>query len=365
MEVATRALLEELDRAGIAYDRVDTADPDDELGQRGRWTLHNIRLALRDVGGAAIACARRRVGAVYVPIAQEFPGLVRDLLFVALGIAARKPVIVHLHGGSLGDFYGAQRPAVKMLLRGVLGRATVGIVLTEGLRPALECVVAPSRIVVVQNGADLTEAPERAHDREEVHLLMFSSLFPSKGTLVFLEAFARVLEQRPFVRACVAGSWPSAEYEQEALALARELGVDGPVTFTGALHGERKAAVFADADIFCLPSFYPLEGQPIVVIEAMAAGLPVVATNWRGIPDTVVDRETGLLIDGPSPAALAEKLLFLVDAPDERRRLGEAGRARYERLFTQRAFGDRMVRVLEPFVVGDDAVPARSPAEVR
>jgi glycosyltransferase involved in cell wall biosynthesis len=77
----------------------------------------------------------------------------------------------------------------------------------------------------------------------------------------------------------------------------------------------------------------------------MAAGLPVVATAWPGIVDTVVDGETGLLLPGASADLLAEKLVYLADNPVERR-----GLARYERLYTQRAFGERMMSILEPFV---------------
>jgi glycosyltransferase involved in cell wall biosynthesis len=351
MEVATRTLLVELRRAGIPYVRVDTADPGDRLGNRGRWTLRNVVQALRHLVDAVRKTFRRDVAAVYIPIAQEFPALFRDLTFVAVASVARKRVAVHLHGGAFGEFYESRRRLTRRLLRGVLGRAELGIVLTEGLRPALECVLEPARVAVVANGVDLPEGDGGESDGS-LTAVFLSSLFPSKGVLVFVEALARARAVQPGLRGILAGAWPSREVEDEVAALVRWLSLDGALRIVGPVHGSEKTRLLQEAGIFCLPSSFPLEGQPLVVIEAMAAGLPVVATSWRGIPDTVVDGETGLLVPEPSPELVAEKLVYLAEHEDERRRMGAAGRRRYEELYTQHAFGERMVAVLRPLLEG-------------
>jgi glycosyltransferase involved in cell wall biosynthesis len=349
MEIATQALLAELRRAGVPYVRVDTADSVDELGNRGRWTLHNVSLAFRHVVSTARNSMRRDVGAVYIPIAQEFPGLVRDIVFLLIAAAARRPVIVHLHGGSFGDFYASRPAAVRALLRRTVGRAALGIVLTENLRPALECVLPAERVSVVANGIDAPSVGSRTPSDGTVNVLFLSSLFRWKGPLVFIDAFARAHEGCPSLRATVAGDWPSDEIRLEALRLADDLGVAGKLAFPGAVEGEDKRALFQSADIFCFASLVA-EGQPLVILEAMAARLPVIAPAWPGIADTVVDDETGVLVDAPSPEALAEKLVELAGDTDRRLRLGTAGRRRYEQLFTQRAFGERMIQALRPFL---------------
>src|SRR5206468_6851910 len=131
----------ELRRSAVPYLRIDTADPTDKLGNRGRWTIHNVRLACKHLADAVRSVARDDVGAVYIPIAQEFPALYRDLAFISVARLFRKPVAVHLHGGSFGDFYESQSSLIRRMLRAVIGSATVGIVLTDRLRPALECVL--------------------------------------------------------------------------------------------------------------------------------------------------------------------------------------------------------------------------------
>jgi glycosyltransferase involved in cell wall biosynthesis len=349
MEIATRALLAELRRAGVPFVRVDTADPVDELGNRGRWTLHNISLAFRHVIHAARNSIRRDVVAVYVPIAQEFPGLARDLVFLLIAAAARRPVIVHLHGGTFGEFYASRPTAVRGLLRCTVGRAALGIVLTQKLRPALECVIPPERVSVVANGIDAPSVDGRIPSDDTVNVLFLSSLFRWKGPLVFIDAFARAHKNCPSLRATVAGDWPSDEIRLEALQLADDLGVAEELAFPGSVEGEGKWALFQSADIFCFSSLVA-EGQPLVILEAMAAGLPVIAPAWPGIADTVVDDETGVLVDAPTSEGLAGKLVELARDSEKRLRLGAAGRRRYEQLFTQRAFGERMIQVLQPFL---------------
>ena len=353
MEMATRALLEEARRGEIPVVRVNTSDADDELGNRARWTPRNVRVALGHLLHAARGTLRRDVAAVYLPIAQEFPALFRDIAFVGLGLVARKPVLVHLHGGKFADFYAGASRLERLLVRWSIGRSRVGIVLTERLRPELECLLPPSRVAVVPNGIDLPEldgASGRARGSDgEVRVLFLSSLFLWKGILLFVDAFAAAHAELPSLRASVAGDWPSDLERDAVLGRVRELGLEEAITFVGKVDGEVKTALFRSSDVFCFTSIVR-EGQPLVVIEAMAAGLPVVASDWPGIADTVRDGETGYLVADLTPEAFAARLVELAHDPERREVLGRAGRERYEREFTQRAFGDRMVSVLEPFV---------------
>lgn len=349
MEIATQALLAELRRADIPVVRVDTADAADELGNRGTWTWHNVSLACRHILSATRKSFRRDVGAVYLPIAQGFPGLVRDIIFLLIARAARVPAIVHLHGGAFGHFYSTRRTVTRALLRRSVGGAALGIVLTENLRPALECVLPPERVSVVSNGIDVARVDGRIPSDGMIRVLFLSTLHRRKGPLAFIHAFALAHENCPLLRGTVAGHWPSDETRIELLQLTSDLGVAGELAFPGAVESEEKRALFESADIFCFASLEP-EGQPLVILEAMAARLPVIAPAWPGIADTVVDGETGLLVPEASPEALAEKLVELAADADRRARLGAAGRLRYEQLFTQRAFGERMIQALRPFV---------------
>jgi glycosyltransferase involved in cell wall biosynthesis len=351
MEIATQALVSELKRAGVAFRRVDTGDPTDLPAHRGSWSAHNVRLALRHLRVAARGTWSREVSAVYVPIAQEFPTLWRDVGFIAIARLARKPVVIHLHGGYFDTFYKSSGSLARLFIDRTVGSAAMGIVLTERLRPALECLLPPERVAVVENGVrtSFEQPPDRTRGAGAVNILFLSSLLPGKGIGVFIEAIALAASAQPTIRATVAGPWRSDAVKRQIMERVEALGMRERVRFVGAVGEEGKAHALANADIFCFPSTYHLEGQPLVVIEAMAAGLPVVASTWRGIPDTAVDGETALLVDDPTPEAVAEKLVYLAVRPAERRRLGTAGRVRYEQRYTQEAFGERIVPLIRQF----------------
>jgi glycosyltransferase involved in cell wall biosynthesis len=149
-----------------------------------------------------------------------------------------------------------------------------------------------------------------------------------KGTLPLLEAFAQVRRRTAGVSLRLAGSGPQ---QQEAEAYVRAANFGEDCSFAGAYVGPAERTAFMNAiDVFLLPSL--AEGTPNCVIEAMAHGLPVIATSVGGIPD-VVSPEMGILVrpgDGP---ALANAMAALAGDPARRAAMGRAARARYETLF--------------------------------
>ncbi len=118
------------------------------------------------------------------------------------------------------------------------------------------------------------------------------------------------------------------------------------VELVGARTGEAKADELAWADLFVFPTSYRNEGQPLVVLEAMAASLAIVATDYRGIPDTVRDGREALLVEPGDVAALAAGLERLAGEPDLRARLGAAARARYEERFVPERMDPELAALL-------------------
>ncbi|HUP41708.1 MAG TPA: glycosyltransferase family 4 protein [Thermoanaerobaculia bacterium] len=142
---------------------------------------------------------------------------------------------------------------------------------------------------------------------------------------VLLAAFARLRAEHPAAVLVVAGD---GEQRPALEAQARRLGIAAAVRFLGAQPRDAMPALYAAADLFCLPSLY--EGFPLAILEAMAAGLPVVATAVAGVPEAVEHGVTGLLVPPEDAAALARALDELAADPERARRLGEAGRRRVE-----------------------------------
>jgi glycosyltransferase involved in cell wall biosynthesis len=125
----------------------------------------------------------------------------------------------------------------------------------------------------------------------------------------------------------------------------REKNLSDKVTISGPRYYEEKTGLLEDADIFILPTYYDNEAFPLSVLEAMKFGLPVISTFEGGIPDIIDDGADGLLFPKKDIRALAEKIIFLLDHPEERIRLGNAARKKFAERFTVSIFERNMLQV--------------------
>jgi glycosyltransferase involved in cell wall biosynthesis len=157
---------------------------------------------------------------------------------------------------------------------------------------------------------------------------------PKKGQRFLVRAAARICQRRDSIRFVLAGDGPRLE---EARGLAAEHGLGERVLLPG--WREDADALLAGCDVFCSPAL--IEGIGSTNLEALAHGLPVVASAVGGIPEAVVDGETGLLVPPGDVAALAGALLRLIDDPELRRRLGEGGRRRFTAEFSVPRMAER------------------------
>ncbi len=170
-------------------------------------------------------------------------------------------------------------------------------------------------------------------------VLAIGRLIAQKDHATLLEAFARVAAERQDARLAILGWGP---LEQQTVAHARRLGLAERVLVPGRVEPRDW---LARADVFAHTSRW--EGFGIVLLEAMLASLPIVATRVSAVPEIVVDGETGLLADPGDATAIADHLLGLLDDPGRRRTLGERGLARARSEFSVARMTDRTAGVYE------------------
>jgi glycosyltransferase involved in cell wall biosynthesis len=202
---------------------------------------------------------------------------------------------------------------------------------------------APPDAAARARGRTLLDAPEGA-----AVVGAIGNRNPSKGHEYFVRALAAVRERHPQVvgRVLGAASPPHAAYERDVLAEARTLGLDD-TAFTMRDGGTRIPALLPGFDVLVLSSVPLSEGMPTVLLEAMACGIPVVATDVAAVRELVVDGETGYVVPPQRPAALADAVLRLLGDASLRRRMGDAGRARFVAGFSLEALADRHLRAYE------------------
>ena len=266
----------------------------------------------------------------YVPAPAKRGALYRDWIVMALCRPFFRRLVLHFHNGGLGEWIEKKLTAPeRALTRALLGRADLAIVLADALRADAEAL-APRAIEVVANGIAAPQprmSPPPASP--PFNVLFLGACSEEKGLFVAAEAVLAANRQlgRHNVVLTAAGSFTSAGEAQRFAALASSAG--GALRHVDFARGAALEQLWAETHCLCVPTHYAHEAQPLVVIEALARGVPVVATAWRAIPDTVLHADARLVPIRDVPA-LTEALLAARGNPNS----GAAGRSVYERRFT-------------------------------
>jgi colanic acid/amylovoran biosynthesis glycosyltransferase len=185
-----------------------------------------------------------------------------------------------------------------------------------------------SRYHVVHCGVAPKLYKIRDHSGQGSRLLFVGRLDFVKGLPILLEAFAALVKMRPGIYLDIVGDGPQ---RTELSTLTEQLGLSSAVSFHGYLSQRLTRRRLVECDVVVMSSFY--EGIPVVLIEAMASGIPVVAPRITGIPELVEDGVSGFLTACGDVNALADRIGRLLDSGDLRQRFGEAGRTMVEREF--------------------------------
>jgi len=139
------------------------------------------------------------------------------------------------------------------------------------------------------------------------------------------------------------GEWAIESERKQWLSYIAEKEISDLVIFSGRKVGSEKWQAYADADAFLFPSHYESENQPLVIIEAMGMGLPVITTQWRGISELVEDGVTGMLIPTKNPTSLAEKMRIFFEDKQACAVFAKQAKERYQDRYTKKAFIERMI----------------------
>lgn len=277
-------------------------------------------------------CRRERPDVVHANSSKA--GVLGRIAARIAGIPAR---VFTVHGWAFAQYEGAASAAYLWLDRLVRPLTTRFVCVSERTRTlgieARTC--AAGRTVVIPNAVDVARAPRAALTGRPPRVVTVGRLKEPKDFVGLVHALGR--SGMPF-RAVVIGDGPDRPLVEEAIRNAR-------VQDRVELLGEREdvPAQLAASDVFVLSS--RSEGMPISVLEAMAAGLPIVASAVGGIPELVEDGVSGLLVEAGDVDALAAALRRVLGDTELRERLGAAARARAEERFDLPRFRDAHVRL--------------------
>lgn len=309
--------------------------PVHEIAMRSRWDLRSVGRLVRIVrqGGYRILHA-------HTP---------RTLLIAALAsLITRVPLVYHVHSPTSRDSTHRWRNRLNALVEWLGMRAASALIAVSGsLADHVRGLgFSERKVSVVRNGVP-GPAGEPAHpaareSREEWTLGTVALFRPRKGIEVLLEALAELRAQGVPVRLRAVGGFETPEYEREVMSLVEKLGLADAIDWTG--FTEDVDRELAEMDLFVLPSLFG-EGLPMVVLEAMAAGVPVVATRVEGVPEAIRDHRDGLLAEPGDSGSLAQAIGRIVRGEVDRHALGTNARARHSQAFSDRSMAAGVAEV--------------------
>jgi glycogen(starch) synthase len=242
----------------------------------------------------------------------------------------RAPLLITLHT-LYGQLEHASGPGSDTLLRRSLASAAwvtcvSEAVLADARKQAPEIIALSS---VIYNGLDEPRIAPRPLPFSPPRQLCLGRFIPAKGFDLALQAVSHLVREFPDLEVVIAGDGPERASLQ---AQATQLGLEHSIEFTGWVPADKVPDLINTATLLLMPS--RREGLPLVAIEAAQMGRPVVATRVGGLPELIVQKQTGMVVEPQDVQGLTDAIAFVLRDSDRARRMGEAARQRASEHFT-------------------------------
>lgn len=253
----------------------------------------------------------------------------RKLCFLVPAYIFRTPVILHLHGAEFSVFYEQECGSIaKRMVRYAFDSAARVVVLSMNWQKWVQSISKNKFVVPIYN--PVIPQPHQTSWEERVYgqILFLGRLGKRKGVYDLLSATARIKANCPTLKLHLGGDGELAQVTN----YAHELGLEGQVEMLGWVSGKDKENELNKAWLYALPSYH--EGLPMSILEAMAAGLPILSTPIAGIPEAVTDGVEGFLVPPGDVELLADRLGKLLNEPGLARQMGAAARKKVEETFS-------------------------------
>ncbi|MFH2108813.1 MAG: glycosyltransferase family 4 protein [Chrysiogenia bacterium] len=274
-----------------------------------------------------------------VPIGQTNLSFIRDSLYILILKKHNKKHVLQLRGSNFKNWYHETSFIMKLWIKYILKQAAGVIVLGENLKEIFADFIDKNRIFVVPNGVDL-EFPEKTSKNDKLRILYVGNLQPQKGIEDLIEALVLLKKNGKNVDCDIIGQWRDGRTKKVCVEKVKDNSLS--VVFYGVKKGIDKNVMYSNADLFVFPPRQP-EGHPWVIIEAMAAGLPIITTDSGAIRESVFENVNGFIVEKNNPQKISEIIELLINDEELRMKMAKESRRLYEEKFTE----DRMVANLK------------------
>ena len=285
-------------------------------------------------------------------ISVKLPSFFVDVFYLFLIKLFRIDCVLYFHGKGLLELGTESGFFVKYLVNKTLSSSLGGLVLAEALKGDVNKFISDNRLFVLPNAIpdiDLIKLSSDHNNQEPIQILFLSNLIPSKGPMEFVRMAKKVVEKVKGVKFVLAGPVISKEFFEKIENYIKKERLIDFIEIPGSLYGAEKEKYFRKSDIFVFPTYYELEASPLVNLEAMQWGLPVISTYEGAIPEVIRDGINGFIVNPKDISKLADKVLHLISDQNLRKQMGEASRKSYENCYTIQAYEKRLKKAVDFF----------------
>lgn len=354
-------LTESFLRCGLAADfeliHVNTSLGETNI-ERGRVTPRRLWRSALVSARVFYALVVRRPDVLNIPLAKNQWGFLRVGVLILAGRLVGVRVVSRLGGDHFDRFYDAASWPLRLVVRWVLGSTAAVIVRADALKRQFAGLVEPERLHTVYLGLEAADfqrpADWRRPDDGVLRILFIGHISKAKGAFDLLHAVPDIVEQVPHAEFVLAGDQLSQEHDVVHVAPGEDLhapleaaldrrGTRRHVTLTVATDSATLTALYWNADIFVLPSYS--EGFPFAVLEAMAAGLPMVVTPAGALGEVLEPEVDALMVPAGDSKALGEAIVRLASDQALRRRMGASSARLVRERFGLAQLRERMTDV--------------------
>ncbi len=297
---------------------------------------------------------------IYLNGARSIGGTFRNVPFLIISKILRNKTILHFHCGDIDDFVNSQNKIVKFFLLSAYKLVDKLIILSPTLRKNFSQIINKDNLVIIENGISSPFYNSKViRESEVIKLLYLSNLILSKGYFDILIALDHIVNKLKFknIECNFCGEFLTSYDDPELNSIEKmkrdfhnyisQNNLINNVNYKMQVLDEEKNKLLNESHILILPTNYSTEAQPLSIIEAISRGNVIISTNFRAIPDMVVDNYNGKFVAFGDPLSIVQNILFFINNPTDFNNYSKNSISIYQKTFTYDRFKDKILLLFD------------------